>query len=433
MRLFLLDAPYRALLLLLALLLFIGWAGCVIRAVMLRRPRTMSWPCGIMFFLSLLHLECYIELCRWTMKDSAPGPVALYFGILPLWEALLLVLVFAGVLTLALLDLRWVRRHRLTPLSMSDAVNDLPTGLCFYRPTGRVLLANDAINALSLTLCGSTVLNGEELWHLVGEEPPAGRFTVVTREGDPILTLPDGRSFCFRRREKLLHGERVWELTAADVTEETELSRRLEADKQRLERQRDRLLHYGELVEEAAAEKELLAAKVKIHDELGSALLAARRYLALKDPAGRPELLAAWEKSLRLLQQGGETAPRPERGYRAELRAAADVGVRVVVEGTLPAAEPALSVLRCALSECTTNTFRHAGGDELCVSVTEAGEGWRVLFTNNGRPPAGELREGGGLGNLRRLCESCGGAMHIESCPRFLLELWLPKEEDHAL
>ncbi len=427
------GAPLRALLLFLALLLFIGWTGCLIRAVMLRRPRTMTWPCGIMFFLSLLHLECYIELCRWDYAARPLNPAAYLFSILPPWSALLLVVLFAGVLTLALLDLRRVRRHRLTPLSVSDAVNDLPTGLCFYRAGGRVLLANDAVNALSLALCGSTVLNGEELWRLVSREEPRGRFTVVTREGDPILTLPDGRSFCFRRREKELRGERVWELTAADVTEETALNRLLEEERQRLERQRDRLLRFGELAEEAAKEKELLAAKVKIHDELGGALLAARRYLALRDPTARPELLKSWQNSLRLLQEGGETAPGAERGYRAELQAAADVGVRVLLEGPLPEAEPALSVLRCALSECTTNTFRHAEGDELTVSAEEAGEGWRVRFTNNGRPPAGKLREGGGLGNLRRLCERCGGTMRIESSPRFLLELWIPKEENHAL
>ncbi len=427
-----LDQWLQTWLFVLLLLLFIGWVSCLARAVMLRRPWLMWGPCAVSLAFNWVWLELLMDASHTLYSSAGSGIGLAVLQLLPAWAVLLLFTSSAVLLLFCMLDLRWVRAHRITAFSVGDAVNDLPTGLCFYRASGRVLLANDAIDSLSLTLCGSTVLNGAELWRLVRHEPPNGRFTVVTREGDPILTLPDGRSFCFRRREKELRGKKLWELTTSDVTEETELSRRLQVEKQRLERQRDRQLRYGELVEEAAAEKELLAAKVKIHDELGGALLAARRYLALRDPADRAELIRTWERSIRLLQEG-ETTPSPARGYRAELQAAADVGVHVELEGPLPEAEPALSVLRCALSECTTNTFRHAGGNVLTVLPEEGEAGWRVCFSNNGRPPEGEIREGGGLGNLRRLCESSGGSMRIESSPGFLLELWLPKEENHAL
>ena len=134
------------------------------------------------------------------------------------------------------------------------------------------------------------------------------------------------------------------------------------------------------------------------------------------------------------LPEREETPAAEERGYRAELRAAEDVGVRVTTEGELPLAEPALSVLRCAISECVTNTFRHAGGDALTIRVEETARGWRCRFTNDGSPPAGEVRETGGLGNLRRLCEGCGGTMRVENSPRFLLELTIPKEDgQHGL
>ena len=429
-----LDWGLLTALLTVALLLFALWIACVVRAVQLHRPFGMTGVCALFLLGSFVQLQAYMHTIDWHYRGYPPLLLSRGWAEVPAWLALALHMASALMLLFAMLDLRWVRFHRITALSVRDAVNSLPTGLCVYRPPGRVLLANDAIHRLSLSLCGRTVLNGAELWRMVHLEEPRGRFEVVTRESDPILTLPDGRSWCFRRREKELRGEKVWELTASEVTEEMALSARLRENNRRLELQRDRLIHIGELTKDTETQKSLLAAKVRIHDELGGSLLAAKRYLALSDPAGRGELLAAWEKSLRLLTEREEMPAAGERSYRAELRAAEDVGVRVTTEGELPLAEPALSVLRCAISECVTNTFRHAEGDALRIRVEESASGWLCRFTNNGRPPAGEVRETGGLGNLRRLCEGCGGTMRVESSPRFLLELTIPKEDgQHGL
>ena len=44
-------------------------------------------------------------------------------------------------------------------------------------------------------------------------------------------------------------------------------------------------------------------------------------------------------------------------------------------------------------------------------------------ITNNGNQPDGEIKETGGLKNLRSTVESAGGVMTIETKPRFLLIL----------
>ena len=46
-----------------------------------------------------------------------------------------------------------------------------------------------------------------------------------------------------------------------------------------------------------------------------------------------------------------------------------------------------------------------------------------ATFTNNGRPPAGEIAEAGGLLNLRKMTEEKGGRMIIRSAPEFALRL----------
>lgn len=51
-------------------------------------------------------------------------------------------------------------------------------------------------------------------------------------------------------------------------------------------------------------------------------------------------------------------------------------------------------------------------------------------LSNNGHSPAGEIRETGGLKNLRHMVESAGGDMKIESMPRFVLRVLLPKGDE---
>ena len=51
-----------------------------------------------------------------------------------------------------------------------------------------------------------------------------------------------------------------------------------------------------------------------------------------------------------------------------------------------------------------------------------------AVFVSDGEPPAGPVRETGGLANLRALIERQGGQMEIESAPVFRLVLRLKKE-----
>ena len=90
-------------------------------------------------------------------------------------------------------------------------------------------------------------------------------------------------------------------------------------------------------------------------------------------------------------------------------------------------------MLCIALQECLTNTVKHGRGDILYICAWERNgkkDSDRVEVTvyNNGVPPEENIRETGGLGNLRRLAVQQGVEMHIESSPRFLLKLCFPVE-----
>lgn len=51
--------------------------------------------------------------------------------------------------------------------------------------------------------------------------------------------------------------------------------------------------------------------------------------------------------------------------------------------------------------------------------------GTRFSLANNGAPPAGPIRETGGLLSLRTLTESRGGRMDVVYAPAFRLDIFL--------
>ena len=180
------------------------------------------------------------------------------------------------------------------------------------------------------------------------------------------------------------------------------------------------------------AERELLAARVRLHDEMGADLLAIRRYIENGGtPRDRENIEARLLRNLTFLTTGQASLARDE--YELMLETAEKLGVRVSVIGKLPPQDPQKHVVATAIHECLTNTLRHAHGDELTVSVAEQEENFIISFTNNGDQPSEPIQEKGGLSSLRSLTENTGGSISISSAPTFSIILTLPKEVPNVL
>ena len=297
-------------------------------------------------------------------------------------------------------------------VSVKEAVDDLPTGICCYLENGRVILVNEVMERISLALTGRAVLNGKELCEAV---LPEGCGEDIS----PVLAF--GRYYSFERsRMPGLDG--VWQLLAADVTEEYGRLEELREKNRQLEEQSRRLSAAIREAERLSIEKEYLDAKIKVHSGIGELLSATARVIRSEDAGAAPPaetVSALLDRWIRLPAALLDAGTKPRSSYDAVLKAAADVGVRVVLDGTLPEEEPQRSVLLVAIAECVTNTFRHAEGDELTIHCS----GKEAVFTNNGKAPAGPIAETGGLASLRRLAEGSGARMTVESSPVFQLAL----------
>ena len=420
---------------LMATLLFFGAVVLIALSARFRRFGALAGS-ALLLALSYTVLQC-VSVRLWN-GASAPVPAFVRFftaghGLFPL--ALCLCMgVMEGLL------LRFHRRRaadRVTPSSIKEAIDTLPSGVCFFREDGRVLLVNRVMEDLCRRLTGEALVNGARFCEaLASGALPEGCQRADGGE-EPLIVLPDGAAWSFSRRRLQDARLRPDMLVASDVTEIYEKTRALRRAREKVTALNRRLTDYNREIVAVTTAREILNAKVRIHNELGGNLLAIRRCL-LEDgaPAGetdaiRKELVERLRMNVAFLERG-ETAPARDE-YALMLETARTLGVDVRVEGEMPEWEPARHILAVAIHECFTNTLRHAHGGALFVRVARDDGRVRAEFTNDGEQPGGPIRERGGLRSLRALTERAGGRMEIRTSPAFTITLTLPKEDDHGL
>ena len=332
-----------------------------------------------------------------------------------LWMAALLLTALSLIASFML----WHKgRQQISPISIKESCDHLPSALCFAWENGQPCLKNLKMDELSHLLTGEALLNANVFWDTI--------------QSQPIVTLENGQTWSFERVRMGMSGKTVYQITGTDITEEARLQRELEKDNLRLTAMNRRLRQYGQDVQETTREKEILRAKTRVHDQIGHALLQTRQFLSgTQGDAG--SVCTAWRQNVRLLlgkysdEQCGDT-------FEQLTRAANAIGVTIERRGVFPkeSAESA-QLVEAAAHECLTNLVRHAGGTQLEIIGEKTASGWRVRYLNDGSAPSGPIVEGSGLTALRARTEAAGGSMDIAYTPRFELTLTLPEERQEIL
>ncbi|MDD6069261.1 MAG: hypothetical protein PUC12_00385 [Clostridiales bacterium] len=350
-------------------------------------------------------------------------------GRLP-WAFVALLLLLCAIIESIFVWVLWrEKKNRLTPGAIKEGMDALPDGICFFSADGQPLLVNIQMNRISGELFDTEILNAEDFWKQLKTGERMGNGVILRTEPTVLVRTEDGKIWDFHRNILAIGHSEIQELIAYDVTRQYELYGELEKQNQRLSRINERLRLYSREVEQITAENEILTAKIKVHDNVGRSLLAFRSYLT-QSPAERDQeqLLLLWRYTIEVLKNEADNVNQQDR-WGLLLKAAQAVDVTIVREGELPESEKEKNILIAALHECLTNTVKHANGNELYVSIRSGDTSIMAKMTNNGAPPHGRIEETGGLKNLRRTIETAGGIMTIESSPRFVLQVELPKGE----
>lgn len=332
-------------------------------------------------------------------------------------------------------------RDMITTRSIKESIDLLPDGVCFSTDRGMPILMNSRMRQLCTEFTGEGLMDTEKFWRdLRNGNVRKGIRPLKQREAAFIDT--NGQVWDFRRSRLSYGGEKVTEISAVNITTQYHLHKELVARYERLNDVNSRLHHFSEEVEKVTREKEILAAKIKLHDEIGRSLLILRSYLtetpeksiqtetpeksAQTEKRDRSRLLPLWQYIVTSMQEGTILKER-EDSLLLLKKEAADFNVDIFLEGLLPVNPSVRNVIFAAVRECAGNTAKHARGDRLFITIHDTEENTEVFITNNGNAPGGNIHETGGLKNLRKMVEERGGSMQIKSSPVFVLHLCFPE------
>ena len=314
-------------------------------------------------------------------------------------------------------------RFALTPVSLQEGLDFMPDGISFSTQDGIPLLVNRKMQNISYAAFGTGVLDMRRLLQLLEAGETAVGCHVEYKENAVFLHLQDGSIWYIQYREIPIRSSQVQECIAYDITEQYQKNQEMEKRNAHLAAVNKKMREYNQNLDSITREREILAAKVRIHDDVGRSLLALRAYLSHKN-GDRKGLVDLWRFTVSALK--GEAVSHDTADRMEVLAQAAEaVDVKLVFDGEIPKEQQLEEVVAAAIHECLTNTVKHADGSELAVHTMVENNMVTFELKNNGKPPEGTVEEKDGLRTLRTIVEQHGGRMEILSRPEFLLRIQL--------
>ena len=387
-----------------------------------KRNRYMNMPIFLLLFILLSELTDAFSRMNEGLEYKTWLP-------LPLWLLWCIVASADFLLIWEIVRLRRLKRQELSRDSVKQAIDLLPSGICYFTPSGSVKLCNMQMHILFRTLSQSDLQTLTELQDALAHCDAGSGVIRLSHERQTYL-FPDGKAW--RYRQNVVTDEDGAVYTETIFSDMTELYHKKLELKEQI-KQLNAISRELKLLSDNALiltrEKEVLSAKTKLHDYMGAGLIAMRQILRhnqTEEAANAIELLRQAVSAIK----NDNTYPQGRSELDGFMHDAEAIGIKVNLSGELPEQEELRCVMILAMRECLTNSVRHAGATALHVAVEKSGDSISMKITNDGKAPETEVVPKGGLHNLYRHIADCGGTMEIQWKPVFVLTVVLPETKE---
>ena len=318
-----------------------------------------------------------------------------------------------------------LRRQALGRDSIKQALDMLPSGICYFAPSGRVKLCNRQMNSLFHTISQGDLQTLAELQDALSDCDACSGVIRLSWERQTYL-FPDGKAWRYRQSEvKASDGATYTEAVFSDITELYNKNLELKAQIKQLNAISRELKWLSDNALILTREKEVLSAKTKLHDDMGAGLIAIRHILHHNRTEEEANAMDLFRQAVSAIKYDN-AYPRGRSELDRFLHDAKAIGIKVNLSGDLPEQEELRRVMILAMRECLTNSVRHAGATTIHITAEKKGDSVSVKITNDGRSPETEVVPKGGLHNVYRHIIDFGGTMEIQSKPSFALTVVLP-------
>ena len=345
---------------------------------------------------------------------------------LPMWLLWCITFAAAFLVIWDIAGLYRLERQALSRDSIKQALDMLPSGICYFTRSGSVKLCNRQMDSLFRTIAQSDLQTLAELQDALADCDACSGVICLSKERQTYL-FPDGKVWRYRQtRVQASDGAWYTETIFSDITELYNKNLELKAQIKRLNDISRQLKWLSDNVLILTREKEVLSAKTKLHDDMGAGLIAIRHMLNNNRTEETVNAIELFRRAVSSIKYDNTYPKRGHSELDRFLQDAGAIGIKVDLSGELPEQDEIRRVMILAMRECLTNSVRHAGASAIHISVDNEGDRVSMNISNNGRPPETEVVPKGGLQNLYRHIIDCGGRMEIQSKPSFALTVVLP-------
>lgn len=307
---------------------------------------------------------------------------------------------------------------------IKKAIDSYPGGICFSALDGRVILVNKKMNKLVLELTGHTILNAKVTWEELEDFANNGKAEKLPQSWLPKDTDNESprQQLFFRfsdssiwRFELRFLDSNTVQIEAAEITKLYRLSEELYENTIRLQEMQKRQKSLLDSIVEVNLNKEILAAKMHIHDELGHCLLTTTKAITEDSLAENADVLRkSWNSTIHDFSNIPTVWTVPDSTLQSELLQVAElIGCKVIFLGEQPKSRKALQLLYAAVREALTNAVRHADATELTVKIKQDKQRYHIEISDNGSVSVSSITEGNGLSALRQRLEQEGASLKV--------------------
>ncbi len=307
---------------------------------------------------------------------------------------------------------------------IKESFDKLSTGILYAKPSGLIVLTNKKMYQIYNEITGEVLQSAYAFWESITN--PSDKIKIIEDGDSPSVQINDEMVYNFTMKTIKISGEKYIEIKAIDVSELHKLTLDLLEKNEREKELRRKMIEIKENLELITNEEEMLDAKFKIHNTMGTGLASLRRYLTTGE-GDIDKSINTWRKSLELLNKGDDFFKIEK--FKSLIQASDSVGIHLKIIGKWPKKAELSKVIILVSRECLINAAIHAQAEEMIIEIEESLYDYTISFKNDGVKPKKEIKYGGGFAAIRSALQEVNGELEINVDEFFVLSIKIPKWE----
>ncbi len=372
----------------------------------------------ILFVLTAIDFTSLMELNHRQFVEFTLTDISVIINTIPFYWHIIL-----GIFTLVFSlyqfkSISQANQNQITAFSIKEALENLPSGLAFIAQNGQLCLANRTMHNLCQNLIGTDLQDGglflEELSKRKAND------NCVIKGDKPAFKLANGQIWQFEISPIIIANQKFSKLQADDISMLYNLNEDIAKANDKLAEKQKKLAAHIANIESYICEEENLKVKMLVHDDFGNLITATN--IAFEQNINQQkadELLQLWSsqkaKMSRLLFE------EKYNNYSLEqvLYLANQLNCQLDIKGEINSTNPHYQLFMQAINEMLKNSVYHARQCKLVINMEQTAAKTAISIQSINSNNCHQIKEKGGLANIRRQVDKYAGEMNIH-CDQYI-------------